>query len=141
MPRVRILESLTDVIKQGYENGASMADLAATYGTSDGTIRNILIRNGVTLRKQGRKPGKVQAVTSRPYSQVPENKKQEFLAENETVTDCQICEKPLEHKVVDHDHKTGDIRGILCRQCNFGLGQFKDNPTSLEKAATYLKEK
>lgn len=39
---------------------------------------------------------------------------------------------------VDHDHTTGKIRAILCRGCNTGLGQFKDSPALLRKAAEYI---
>lgn len=40
---------------------------------------------------------------------------------------------------IDHNHDTGQIRDLLCYQCNSGLGYFKDNPELLEKAANYLK--
>lgn len=39
---------------------------------------------------------------------------------------------------VDHDHKTGKIRGLLCEACNQGIGKLKDDPEILRKAADYL---
>jgi hypothetical protein len=58
---------------------------------------------------------------------------------------CKICgthqsnlEEPL---FVDHCHETEDVRGLLCRHCNTGLGMFKDNTTFLKNAIEYLKEK
>ena len=41
---------------------------------------------------------------------------------------------------VDHNHKTGQVRGLLCNGCNTSLGKFKDDPILLEKAIQYLKE-
>lgn len=51
---------------------------------------------------------------------------------------CAICgeEKQL---VVDHDHKTKKIRGLLCNQCNTGIGLLKDNTNILQKSINYLK--
>jgi hypothetical protein len=40
---------------------------------------------------------------------------------------------------VDHDHKTGKIRGILCDSCNRGIGIFKDDVNKLNEAIQYLK--
>ena len=39
---------------------------------------------------------------------------------------------------VDHDHKTGKIRGLLCSPCNQALGLFKDSPELLDKAKQYI---
>lgn len=41
---------------------------------------------------------------------------------------------------VDHCHTSGNVRKLLCKACNNGLGLFRDNPELLIKAADYLKE-
>ena len=56
---------------------------------------------------------------------------------------CAICgtEKPSNKKgnfPVDHDTKTGKIRGLLCHNCNVGLGNFRDDPSLLRSAIDYL---
>lgn len=42
---------------------------------------------------------------------------------------------------VDHNHKTGEVRGLLCHDCNTALGLFKDNPNLLYLANKYLTER
>lgn len=39
---------------------------------------------------------------------------------------------------IDHNHITGEVRGLLCHKCNAGLGYFRDNPVFLESAKQYL---
>lgn len=41
---------------------------------------------------------------------------------------------------VDHCHKTKKIRGLLCRGCNVGIGNLKDDPILLDKAAAYIRK-
>jgi hypothetical protein len=40
--------------------------------------------------------------------------------------------------VIDHDHKTGLVRGLLCQRCNYGLGVFRDDPALFLKVIDYL---
>lgn len=55
---------------------------------------------------------------------------------------CAICGKEATTKAlaVDHCHKTGKIRELLCGPCNTGLGQFQDNPELLLLAADYIRK-
>lgn len=56
---------------------------------------------------------------------------------------CAICKRPREEGerefCADHCHQTERQRGILCPQCNSGLGHFKDNIEALSAAIEYLK--
>lgn len=52
---------------------------------------------------------------------------------------CPVCKQDHD-LVVDHNHVTGTVRGLLCKWCNIGLGSFGDNPERLRAAAEYLEE-
>ena len=54
---------------------------------------------------------------------------------------CKICEsdlKPGRGTHIDHDHATGNVRGVLCNYCNLALGHAKDDPKILQAMIDYL---
>ena len=77
---------------------------------------------------------------------IPISKYNEMLESQKGV--CAICGKPETRKykgvicrmMIDHNHKTGVIRGLLCHRCNVALGLFLEDTNVLTKAINYLKE-
>ena len=53
---------------------------------------------------------------------------------------CAICNKHATPLHVDHSHTTGKVRALLCRNCNHGLGNFRDDPVNLKYAMQYLRD-
>lgn len=62
---------------------------------------------------------------------------------------CAVCERPetKKHRLgkvqllsVDHDHKTGKVRGLVCADCNLALGHTDDSITRLKRLISYLKK-
>lgn len=52
---------------------------------------------------------------------------------------CKICNVRVK-LYIDHDHRTDVIRGLLCNNCNLGLGHFKEQLNILKKAMAYLEK-
>ncbi len=70
------------------------------------------------------------------------SKEEYLLRVSQQNNTCAICllPSPKTRLSVDHDHKTGKVRGLLCRRCNQGLGMFKDDALLLMGALDYLKK-
>ena len=67
----------------------------------------------------------------------------------ENTDSCELCgddisgyvqhkNRKLRKKCIDHDHNTGEFRGVLCKDCNTALGHFKDNKETIMNALKYL---
>lgn len=78
--------------------------------------------------------------TFRSYG-LTEEKFSEILASQAGV--CAVCRKKLTSGLgcnIDHCHSSGQVRGLLCSLCNFGIGIFKDSPLLLRSAIRYLEQ-
>lgn len=56
---------------------------------------------------------------------------------------CAICERkpPGRHRLsVDHNHKTKQVRGLLCQRCNVGIGTFDETEARFLQAMEYLRQ-
>jgi hypothetical protein len=80
----------------------------------------------------------------RTYNITEQEYKSRLLVQNNS---CLLCKREFSNTwgatapVVDHCHTHGHIRGILCNECNRGLGYFHDSIKTLENAILYLKDK
>lgn len=87
--------------------------------------KNLRYQHAMNLRKYG--------ITLQDYDEM-------YAAQNGK---CAICGTDVPggpgRFSVDHCHKSGRVRALLCTWCNCGLGNFKDNPARLEKAAKYIR--
>lgn len=89
----------------------------------------------------------VRAATIKKKFNITLEQYEELLTQQEYK--CAICgcdyqtykqEKNAEF-CIDHNHSTGEVRGLLCSVCNKVLGQLQDNPYILRKAAEYLEQR
>lgn len=101
---------------------------------------------GKIRRKQGYKPPDISAEDRKRYKLkhrygITPNQYNSILEEQDNK--CAICKEYLSYKTIniDHCHKTGKVRGILCYSCNVGIGHLKDDPVRLLAAADYIFER
>lgn len=75
----------------------------------------------------------------RKYGVTPEQRDEMIAAQ---AGKCAICSMPFGPRHtdthLDHCHKSGLVRGILCRECNTGMGMMNDDPAVLQAALDYL---
>ena len=90
------------------------------------------------------------------YKEHPEKRRKSGLKHAYGITDgdrarllnnqnglCRICDRPFSETLkpyIDHSHKTGKVRGILCHHCNTALGMLNENHELFLKAIKYLSE-
>lgn len=78
---------------------------------------------------------RIYGITLNEYNQL-------LKEQNDSCFICQKHQSNFKRKLaVDHDHKTGKVRGLLCHNCNTSLGKFNDDTIVLKRAIEYLEKK
>lgn len=137
-------------IAADYAAGMLMSDIADKHGLRDvGQIYSVLDVVGVKKRRRRpfEKRGYVSLRDRSLFSSYGMRLPDYYRMLEKQGGACRLCGKmetrngptgrvlPLS---VDHDHKTGKVRGLLCSNCNHGLGSFMDDPEMIERAIVYL---
>lgn len=142
-----------------YQGGSTLELIGSKYGRSPGTVRNVLSDSGVKMRRTGRPhsltPQQSCADEDSHFRQQARARMRAarfggsldhfdnaWEKQNGQCAICEVSMKPYgrynDSVAVDHDHCTGVARSLVCQMCNKGLGQFRDSPDYLRKAASYL---
>ena len=88
------------------------------------------------------KDKKIRNRLNRKYGITPEDRAELLRLQDDKCAICGIEEKFLiKGLYIDHDHETGEIRGLLCSSCNTALGLLKEDINSLKKVIKYLKSR
>lgn len=97
-------------------------------------------------RYKERHPGRSIALyRQRKFGITPEEFQQLLEQQNHR---CSLCKQPetarwrgkVKNLAVDHDHKTGKVRSLLCHRCNTGLGSFRESVSLMSAAIEYLQK-
>ena len=158
-----------DRIKHFYLDELRTTDDISTYfDVSRVTIRTLLIKMGVPLRRTWANKTKIcpechrelprsafynkdhvckkcrpsyqrKTGSAMKYKYGITRKQFDFMLKAQDYK-CAICGKEItdQEPHIDHDHNTGKVRGLLCGKCNTALGLFGDDPSLLNKAVQYL---
>lgn len=105
------------------EEGSSVRSIAERMGLSRSTVGHILAPTApetYRVRKYGLSMVEFTAISAAQGQK------------------CKVCRRTSIPLHVDHCHRTGRIRGLLCTRCNCGIGQFREDPRVLARAIDYL---
>jgi len=141
-------EKISEMVRLYTTENKTLKDLAAVFGICKVSVRKLLKQAGVKMReahtRKKTSEEKLNTVLNRTYG-ISHAEYEALLVKQDGV--CTICgcqhtdqarNRGRQRFCVDHDHQTGQVRGLLCAICNYGIGHFRDDPALLRKAAAYI---
>jgi hypothetical protein len=116
----------------------SVAD--KTSGRLRGDCRRCCYKKAVARKEANRTNYREVSITANRKYKYGVTREQVIQMLNDQIWGCAVCDDEIDYMTahLDHCHATGKVRGLLCRNCNRGLGGFKDNIQFLSKAIAYL---
>ncbi len=131
--------------------GVPLRRISAETGMPFGSISWHVDQRGLPRRKKVGRKRKYEGLSEAEVTRLGNLRKYGLALEDyakmlvEQGGVCAICRLPPKGGKasnaclnVDHDHKTGRVRGLLCAACNLAIGKLKDSPALLREAAAYL---
>lgn len=157
--KTRVMDKPDECVEEGCSDPVKAKGLCKTHYQR-------LLRHGFTRRTERKKPPRecaVETCGNHVYSKdlchahyVKQRKWQSYGVDAQRYQDmlreqggvCAICKRPerapdkasgkTKDLAIDHDHKTGAVRALLCSSCNRALGLFNDDRATLDAARAYL---
>ncbi len=84
--------------------------------------------------------GVLNATLKKKYGITLEDYQALFTKQNGCCAICGTTQSAWGKLAVDHNHDSGEVRGLLCFNCNTSIGKLNDDPALLRRAAEYLEE-
>lgn len=106
------------------------------YGIANRERRNARLREWRRKNPEAARAKDVRARLMRKYGLTPAEVEEMRLSQGGR---CLLCDSAARELVVDHDHDTGAVRGMLCRSCNTIVGQVEMSPLIVERLVEYLR--
>lgn len=141
-------ETVQVMVQRYTEQDKTLKDISAEFGVCLVSVRKLLRNAGVTLRPAHCRPKsgdeKLTTALKRGYGIDAAHYYRVLEAQQHR---CAVCgceaSDPARNKGkkrfnIDHDHTTGQVRGLLCSTCNVAIGHLRDSATLLRRAAAYL---
>lgn len=107
------------------------------YQNNLDSSREVSRKSAAKARQDPEKYLKIQSRKRAGYARLTPDQIEQIRSEQKNL--CAICDEPNPTDL-DHSHESGEVRWLLCKHCNRGLGAFRDNPDWLEKAAQMLRK-
>lgn len=141
------------LLLKAYVYGTSIEKLCQQFGLCRTSIIHHVRTSGVTRRNSGRPPLMPRNEARYIYLRQAAWKYKISISVllqlfKQQRSKCKLCSAKIRIRngrrrgtlCIDHDHRTGKVRGLLCYGCNVGIGKIGDSPLSLLKAAAYVAE-